>query len=100
MSNIGETDLRLPLDLLLINDVETLESALESNYALEFECEISFFHTKKDLEEELRSIGDQDHIKWYKIDEIENDRIKAVIDLLNMAEENNILGHILDRIVR
>ena len=38
--------------------------------------------------------------KWYAIDTIENDRIRAVIDLLNMAENNKMLGHIIDRIVR
>ena len=31
---------------------------------------------------------------------IENDRIQAVIDLLNMAEDNTLLSHLINRIVR
>jgi len=93
-----ESDIRLPLDLLLCNDVDSLEEALISKYAVEFECEIFFCKNKSDLKAMLEEYGD--NANWYPIDEIENDRIKAIIDLLNLSEENGVLGHILDRIVR
>lgn len=91
-------EIRLPLDMLLINDVESLEDALHARYAVEFECEIFFCRRKSDLNELLSAYGED--AKWYELDTIENDRIRAVIDLLNMAENNKILGHVIDRIVR
>jgi hypothetical protein len=89
--------LRLPLDLLLCCDVDTLEEALQAQYAFEFECEIYFCKTQADLEASLQEYDDP---HWYQLDDIENDRIMAVIDLLNKAEEDIMLGHILDRIVK
>lgn len=91
-------DIRLPLDMLLLNDVDTLEDSLNSKYALEFECEIYFCRTKKEINEMLSEFGDD--VKWYEIDSIENDRIRATIDLLNMAEENKYISHIVDRLVK
>jgi hypothetical protein len=93
-----ENEIRLPLDLLLCHDVESLEEALVSKYAIEFECEIFFCKNKSDLKSMLEEYGE--NARWYQIDEIENDRIRAVIDLLNLSEENSLLSHILDRIVR
>ncbi len=90
--------IRLPLDLLLVNDVETLEDALSSTYAIEHEAEIFFCKSIECLESYKEDFGE--NINYYKIDDIEIDRIKSVIDLLNMADENKILGHILDRMVR
>jgi len=91
--------LRLPLDLLLVHDVETLETeALHSKFAVQFECELYFCRSKEDLDALLEEYGD-DAI-WYQVDSIEYDRIGAIIDLLNMAEEQQYLGHVLDRIVR
>jgi hypothetical protein len=92
--NIG---LRLPLDLLLIHDSEDLEDALTSKWAIEHEHEIFFCKTDDDLKD---LIQDFENYKYYEIDDIESDRIKAVIDLLNKAETDNMLSHILDRIVR
>lgn len=89
--------LRLPLDLLLIHDVESLEEALICKYAIEHEQEIQFC---KDDEELKEVIEDLENPKYYEIDEIELDRIKAIIELLNKAEEDSILGHIIDRIIR
>ena len=97
---IGEESsngVRLPLDLLLIHDVEDLEEALRSKWAVESDGEIIFLMNKKDLEE---FVLDLDEYKYYGIDEIEHDRIRAVIDLLNKAEDDNILDHIINRLVR
>lgn len=93
-SNSG---LRLPLDLLLIHDVEDLEESLRSKWAVESDGEIIFFMNKKDLEEYILEL---EEYKYYGIDEIEHDRIRAVIDLLNKAEDDNILDHIINRLVR
>lgn len=93
-----DDDIRLPLDMLLLNDVDSLEDALSSKYALEFECEIYFCRTKKQIKELLLEFGED--VKWYEIDDIENDRIRAAIDLLNMAEENQYISHIVDRLVK
>lgn len=89
--------IRLPLDLLLIHDSEDLEEALNAKWAVEHEHEIFFCQTDDDLED---LVTDFESYVYYNIDEIESDRIKAIIDLLNRAEEDNILSHILDRIVR
>lgn len=89
--------LRLPLDLIIIHDVEDLEEALSAKWAVEHEHEIYFCQTDDDLED---LVQDFEKYVYYKIDEIEIDRIQAVIDLLNKAEEDNMLSHILDRIVR
>ena len=88
---------RLPLDLLLIHDVEDLEESLNCKWAVEHEHEIFFCQTDDDLED---LVLDFETYVYYKIDDIETDRIQAIIDLLNRAEEDNILSHILDRIVR
>lgn len=88
---------RLPLDLLLIHDVEDLEESLTCKWAVEHEHEIFFCQTDDDLED---LVLDFENYSYYKIDEIEIDRIQAIIDLLNRAEVDNILSHILDRIVR
>jgi hypothetical protein len=90
---------RLPLDLLLILDVSDLDEALICKYALEHENEIQFCRNDEDLKETLSELEDDEAV-YYEIDEIEHDRIQAVIDLLNKAEADNILGHILDRVVR
>lgn len=95
---IENDDIRLPLDLLLINDVETLEEALICKYAVEHEAEIFFCKSSEILQEMKDELGDS--IKSYSIDSIENDRIQAVIDLLNLAETDNYLSHLLDRMVR
>lgn len=95
MSNSSE--LRLPLDLLLIHDVDSLEEAILCKYAVEHENEIIFCKTDEDLQE---TISDLEGHKYYTIDDIETDRIQAIIDLLNRAEIDDVLGHILDRIVR
>lgn len=92
--NIG---LRLPLDLLLIHDSEDLEESISCKWAVEHEQEIFFCKDDDDLQD---LIQDFEKYKYYKIDEIELDRIKAVIDLLNKSETDNFLSHILDRIVR
>ncbi len=97
MSGESSSDLRLPLDLLIILDVETLEDALVCEYAVEYENEIKFCKNEDDLS---MVIEDMDGAKYYKIDDIELDRIQAIIDLLNRSEEDPILSHILDRIVR
>jgi hypothetical protein len=97
MSNPND-DIRLPLDLLLVNDVDTLEEALQCKYAVEHEAEIFFCRDDTALEALKEDLGDD--IRYYTVDLIENDRIQAVIDLLNLSEENNYLGHLLDRIVR
>jgi hypothetical protein len=91
------SELRLPLDLLLIHDVDSLEEALSCRYAVEHENEIQFCKNDEDLQEAL---ADLEGYKYYTIDDIETDRIQAIIDLLNHAENDNLLGHILDRIVR
>ena len=91
------SDIRLPLDLLLILDTEDLEHALNCEYAIEYEQEIQFCKDDDELQE---IIEDMDNPKYYKIDDIENDRIQAIIDLLNKSEEDVMLGRILDRIVR
>lgn len=92
-----ENSIRLPLDLLLVLDVEELENAMNCQYAIEHENEIEFCKTKDELDIIIEDYEDYD---WYEIDEIEYDRINAVIDLLNKAEDDAILGHILDRVVR
>lgn len=97
MSDISD-DIRLPLDLLLIHDVESLEDALECQYAVEHEAEIFFCQNDESLEALKEDLGED--VKYYTIDDIENDRIRAVIDLLNKSEEYAFLGHIIDRIVR
>jgi len=89
--------IRLPLDLILIHDVEDLEEALHAKWAIEHEQEIFFCQTDDDLED---LVQDFENYTYYRIDEIELDRIKAIIDLLNKSEDDKILGHILDRIVR
>lgn len=89
--------IRLPLDLILIHDVESLEDALLSKYAVEHEQEIFFIKNDEDLQE---FIEDLDSPIYYELDDIEFDRIKAVIDLLNRCENDHILSHIVDRIVR
>lgn len=94
VSTIG---LRLPLDLILVHDVDDLEEALTAKWAVEHEHEIYFCQTDDDLED---LVQDFEQYKYYRIDDIENDRIQAVIDLLNKAEVDNMLSHILDRIVR
>lgn len=91
--------LHLPLDLLLLHDVDALEDALSCKYAVEHEQEIQFCEDDDDLQSILEDL-DPESVKYYEIDEIESDRINAIIDLLNKAEEDNILGHILDRIIR
>jgi hypothetical protein len=88
---------RLPLDLLLIQDVDILEEALHCKYAVEHEGDIKFCKNDDDLDEFLLELEDY---KYYEIDDIEHERINAIIDLLNKAENDTILGHILDRIVR
>lgn len=93
-----ESYLRLPLDLLLIHDVEALEESINCKYAIENDGEIIFCHDTDELEDYQMEFGD--NMKFYQMDEIERDRIKAVIDLLNKAEEDNYLGHLLDRLVR
>lgn len=97
MSNKLSPDIRLPLDLLIILDVDVLEEALSCQYAVEHESEISFCKNKDDLKEFLE---DYEDAIYYEIDDIELDRIRAIIELLNAAEENSLLSHILDRIVR
>lgn len=97
MKDSSSSDLRLPLDLLIILDVETLEEAMTSEYAVEYESEIRFCKNDTDL---ATVIEDMEDARYYKVDEIEHDRIQAIIDLLNKAEEDPLLGHILDRIVR
>jgi len=91
-------DIRLPLDLLLINDVDSLENALDAKYAVEHEAEIFFCQNDESLQALKDDLGED--IKFYEIDVVENDRIKAVIELLNKSEEDLFLGHIIDRIVR
>lgn len=93
-----ESYIRLPLDLLLIHDSEALEESISCKYAIENDGEIIFCHDDSDLEDYQEELGE--HIKYYEIDDIEQDRIKAVIDLLNKAEEDAYLGHLLDRLVR
>ncbi len=95
MSNFD--GIRLPLDLLLVLDVDELEQALISKYAIEYDQEIQFCKDDDDLAE---LIEDMDNPKYYEMDDIELDRIQAVIDLLNKAEVDSILSHIIDRIVR
>lgn len=97
LKTMTDPGIRLPLDLLLIHDVETLEEALHCRYAVEHEHEINFCKNDTELQE---FIEDLENYVYYEIDEIELDRIHAIIDLLNMAEDNNILGHVIDRIVR
>ena len=89
--------IRLPLDLLLVLDVEDLEDALHSEYAVECEQEIQFCKDSNDLKE---LIEEMDNPKYYQIDDIELDRIQAIIELLNKAEDDKLLSHIIDRIVR
>lgn len=89
--------IRLPLDLLLVLDVDELEQALISKYAVEYDQEIQFCKDDDDLAE---LIEDMDNPRYYEMDDIELDRIQAVIDLLNKAEVDSILSHIIDRIVR
>lgn len=91
------SDFRLPLDLLLIHDVESLEEALNCKYAVEHENEIQFCRDEDVLH---TTIEDLEGVKYYTIDEIESDRIEAIIQLLNMAENDTMLGHVIDRIVR
>jgi hypothetical protein len=89
--------IRLPLDLLLVLDVDELEEALTSQYAVEYDQEIQFCKNHDDL---IELIEDMDNPKYYEIDEIELDRIQAVIDLLNKSEDDQFLSHIINRIVR
>jgi PHD/YefM family antitoxin component YafN of YafNO toxin-antitoxin module len=97
LADESNNGIRLPLDLLLVHDVEDLEEALRSKWAVESDGEIIFLLNKKDLEE---YVLDLDEYKYYSIDEIEHDRIRAVMDLLNKAEDDNILDHIINRLVR
>lgn len=89
--------IRLPLDLIIVHDSEDLEEALSCKWAVEHEQEIFFCKTDDDLAD---LVLDFDRYVYYQIDEIELDRIQAIIDLLNQAENDNVLSHILDRIVR
>jgi hypothetical protein len=91
------SEIRLPLDLLLILDTDDLENALNCKYAVEYEQEIQFCKNDDELQE---IIEDMDSPKYYIIDDIEFDRIQAIIDLLNKSEEDILLSRILDRIVR
>ncbi len=91
------SDIRLPLDLLLILDTEDLEHALNCKYAVEYEQEIQFCQDDDELHDMLE---DMDNPNYYRIDDIESDRIQAIIDLLNKSEEDAVLGRIIDRIVR
>jgi hydrogenase maturation factor len=97
LADESNSGLRLPLDLLLIHDVEDLEEALRAKWAVESDGEILFISNKKDLEEYL---SDLEEYKYYSIDEIEHDRIRAVIDLLNKAEDDALLDHIINKLVR
>lgn len=90
--------IRLPLDLLLTHDVDDLENALTATFAVEFEHEIYFCHSQDDLNGLLEDFGDD--ARWYAIDDIELDRVEAIIELLNKAEDDRFLGRLLDRIVR
>ena len=91
------TGLRLPLDLLLIHDVDDLEDSLTSKWVVESDGEISFHRSDSDLE---GFVEDLDEFKYYQLDDIEHDRIRAAIELLNKAEDDNFLDHILNRLVR
>lgn len=97
--NFSDGDIRLPLDILLVHDVDYLEDGLNCTFALIHENDIHFCKNKKVLENMIEEM-EIDTPKWYEIDEVEKDRICAVIDLLNMADENTVLSHILDRLVR
>lgn len=97
MASESSNELRLPLDLILIHDVDSLEEALHCKYAVEHENEIQFCRDDAALQD---IVEDLEGVKYYTIDDIETDRIQAVIDLLNRAEEDSTLSHILDRIVR
>ena len=88
---------RLPLDLLLIKDTDELELAQNAKWAVEHEGDIYFCDTDDDLQD---LILDFEKFVYYQIDEIEIDRIQAIIDLLSIAEKEQMLSHILDRIVR
>lgn len=90
--------IRLPLDLLFTSDSEDLETALTCEWAVEHEAEIYFCKDTKELKVLKEDLG-QD-IKFYRIDEIETDRIQAVIDVLNLCEEDKNLSHLIDRLVR
>ena len=89
--------IRLPLDLLLVLDADELEEAITAKYAVEYEQEIQFCKDDHDLKE---LIEDMDNPRYYEIDEIELDRIQAVVDLLNKAEDDQFLNHVINRIVR
>jgi len=89
--------LRLPLDLLLIHDVEDLEDSLSAKWVVESDGAITFHKTDYDLE---LFVEDLDEFKYYQLDDIEHDRIHAAIELLNKAEDDNFLDHILNRLVR
>ena len=91
--------IRLPLDLLMSLDVDTLENALSCQYALEHESEIFFCESGIELKRMKEDLGEE-NVVFYTIDDIEYDRIQAVIDLLNYCEENNVVGHLVDRMVR
>lgn len=90
---------RLPLDLLMSSDVDTLETALSCQYALEHESEIFFCEGALELKRMKEDLGEENVI-FYTIDDIEYDRIQAVIDLLNLCEDNAVVGHLIDRMVR
>ena len=91
-------ELRLPLDLLLIHDVEDLEDSLRSKYAIEHKSELIFCKTEDELNDYKLEFGED--VKYYEMDEIETDRIQAVIDLLNLGEEQSYFGHLIDRLVK
>jgi hypothetical protein len=93
-------DLRLPLDILLTCDAEYLEEALLCRYAIEHEGEIFFCRDEKNLLDMKYEMELADDFRHYIIDEIENDRIQAVIDLLSHSEENSYISHLIDRLVR
>lgn len=97
MDDIQASELRLPLDLLLVHDVETLETAITAAFAIEADGEIYFCRDQSELDGYLDTYPTS---KWYEVDSIESDRVRAVIDLLNKADEDPLLDHILDRIVR
>lgn len=90
--------IRLPLDLLFTSDSDDLENALTCEWAVEHEAEIFFCKDSKELKVLKEDLGTD--IRYYKIDEIETDRIQAVIDVLSLCEEDKNLSHLIDRLVR
>jgi hypothetical protein len=91
-------EIRLPLDLLIVSDAEDLENGISSKYAVINEAELIFCKDEEELEDLKKDLGES--VRIMEMDEIETDRIRAVIDLLTKAEEDNYLSHLLDRMVR